>query len=155
MEQRKKLMLVSSSGGHWEELMCIRAVAQHHDAVYVTEEGGQAQDSGLQPLYTLPQINRRDKNFMPHLLKLYRRASRIVRDEKPDVLITTGALLSVPFCYAAKRRGVKVVYIESFARVTDKSLSGKLVYPIADLFLVQWESLLKLYPKARFVGGVF
>ena len=78
-----------------------------------------------------------------------------MKAEKPDFIITTGALIAFPFCVFAKMRSVKVIYIESFARVNNQSLTGKLVYPLADLFLVQWESLLKLYPKAKYVGGIF
>ena len=55
----------------------------------------------------------------------------------------------------AIRPNTKVIYLETFARVNDRSLTGRLVYPIADLFLVQWESLLEFYPKAKYVGGVF
>ena len=75
--------------------------------------------------------------------------------EKPKVVVTTGALISFPFCLYGKLIGAKVVYIETFARVNDRSLTGRLVYPIADLFLVQWESLLEFYPKAKYVGGIF
>lgn len=48
----------------------------------------------------------------------------------------------------------KVIFIETFANITTKTLSGKLVYPIADLFLVQWEEMLELYPKAKYRGGL-
>lgn len=150
-----KACFVASSGGHWEELMCIRDIAEEHDTVYVTEEGGQSRDSTLKKLYCLPQINRRQKDFPWRFLKLLFSAGKIMFREKPDFLITTGALIAFPFCVYAKLMGAKVIYIESFARVHDRSLTGKLVYPIADLFLVQWESLLEVYPKARYVGGIF
>lgn len=150
-----KACFVASSGGHWEELMCIRSIAQEHDTVYVTEEGGQAKDSALEPMYLLPQINRRQKDFPRRFLKLMVSAGKIMFREKPDFVVTTGALIAFPFCLYAKLLGAKVIYIESFARVSDRSLTGKLVYPMADLFLVQWESLLELYPKAIYVGGIF
>ena len=150
-----KACFVASSGGHWEELMCIKAIAEEHDSFYVTEEGGQARDSSLKKLYLLPQINRRQKDFAWRFARLLVSAGRIMRKEKPDFVITTGALIAFPFCLYAKLMGAKVIYIESFARVNDRSLTGKLVYPFADLFLVQWESLLELYPKAKYVGGIF
>lgn len=150
-----KLCLVASSGGHWEELMSVRDITNGHESFYVTEEGGQSEESGISRIYTLPQINRREKLFLIKFIKLTLSAVKIIACEKPDVVVTTGALISVPFCYVAKAARAKIVYIESFSRVKDKSLSGKLVYPIADLFLVQWESLLELYPKAKYIGGVF
>ena len=150
-----KACFVASSGGHWEELMCIQSIAEEHDTFYVTEEGGQARDSSLKNIHLLPQINRRQKDFVWQFLKLMISAGKIMMREKPDVVITTGALISFPFCLCAKLIGAKVIYIETFARVNDRSLTGRLVYPLADLFLVQWESLLKFYPKAKYVGGIF
>ena len=150
-----KACFIASSGGHWEELMCLKPIAQEHDTFYVTEEGGQAKDSSLENIYLLPQINRRQKDFLWRFLKLMVSAGKIMRREKPEFLVTTGALIAFPFCLYGKLLGTKVIYIESFARVSDRSLTGRLVYPIADLFLVQWESLLELYPKAKYVGGIF
>ena len=151
----KKACFIASSGGHWEELMCLKEIADVYDTFYVTEEGSQAEDFSLKKIYTLPQINRHEKNFLPHFIILFKNASKILKRERPDFVITTGALIAFPFCVLAKFRGIKVIYIESFARVNNQSLTGKLVYPFADLFLVQWESLLKLYPKAKYVGGIF
>ena len=150
-----KACFIASSGGHWEELMSIKAIADEHDTVYVTEDGGQARDSSLQNMYRLPQINRRQKDFPWRFLKLMFAAARIMLREKPDFIVTTGALISFPFCLYAKLMKAQVIYIETFARVNDRSLTGRLVYPMADLFLVQWESLLELYPKAKYVGGIF
>jgi beta-1,4-N-acetylglucosaminyltransferase len=81
---------------------------------------------------------------------------RILLKERPDVVISTGGgEIAIPFCYAGKLMGAKVVFIETLARVTTRSAAGKLIYPIADLFLVQWESLLKLYgSKAQYWGNV-
>ena len=150
-----KIAFVASSGGHWEDLMCLKKIADENDAFFVTEEGGQAADSTLERLYTVRQLNRKEKGFPLHFARLMGRASAILRREKPEVVITTGALIAYPFCLLQKLRGGKVVYIESFARVHNASLTGKLVYPIADLFLVQWEEMTKVYPKARYVGGIF
>lgn len=150
-----KICFIASSGGHWEELMSLREISDSYDAFFVTEEGGQAEDFTLSKIYTLPQINRHEKRFFLHFLKLFGNALKILKKEKPNFLITTGALIAFPFCFLAKLRGIKIIYIESFARVNNQSLTGKLVYPFADLFLVQWESLLKVYPKAKYVGGIF
>ena len=151
----KKACFIASSGGHWEELMCLKEIAEEFDAFYVTEKGGQADDSNLENIYTLQQINRHEKKFMIHFIKIFARAIKILRKEKPNFIITTGALIAFPFCLYAKLMRCKVIYIESFARVNNRSLTGRLVYPFADLFLVQWESLLELYPKAKYVGGIF
>ncbi|MFC2175103.1 PssD/Cps14F family polysaccharide biosynthesis glycosyltransferase [archaeon] len=69
-----------------------------------------------------------------------------------DAVITVGPGFAVPLCYWMKLFGKKVVFIESWSRIHHKSASGKLVYPIADLFFVQWPEMKKLYPKAVYVG---
>ena len=150
-----KACFVASSGGHWEELMCIKEIAAEHDAFFVTEAGGQAEDSQFSKIYILPQKNRHEKRFLLKFARLFAASARIMFRERPDFVITTGALIAFPFCLYGKMMKSKVIYIESFARVNSKSLTGRLVYPIADLFLVQWESLLELYPKAKYAGGIF
>lgn len=154
-EKKKKLCCVASAGGHWEELLCLKEVFDENDSFYVTEKTGQVMGSKLQNIYLIPQINRHEKFFFVHFLKLFLKVFQIMRKEKPDVVITTGALISFPFCLIGKLSRKKVIFIESFARIYDKSLTGRLVYPFADVFIVQWESMLKCYPKAVYGGGIF
>lgn len=150
-----KVGLVASSGGHWEELMQILDAVDGYEVFFVTEKGGQSEDCNFENLYLFEQINRKEKLFALHFIYLFVRAFCILLKEKADVIITTGALLSFPFCVAAKILAKKVVYIESFARVNDRSLTGKLVYKFADLFIVQWKSMLEYYPNATYTGGIF
>lgn len=151
----KKICFVSSSGGHWEELMCLKEIIRENDSFFVTEQGGQSDDFNLGKIYKVPQINRNENGFIIHLMKLFFKALRILHKEKPTVLITTGALVAFPFCVCAKLMNTKIIYIESFARVSNASLTGKLVYNMADLFLVQWENMKEIYPKAIYTGGIF
>ena len=74
---------------------------------------------------------------------------------RPKVIVTTGTHTAVPMCYIGKLFFRKIVYIETIANSKTKTLSGKLVYPIADTFIVQWESMLKLYPKAIYGGWIY
>ena len=80
---------------------------------------------------------------------------KILIKEKPDVVISTGADCALATCYLAKLFGKKVIYIESFCRPTRPSITGKLVYIIADLFIYQWEEVGKYYPKGKFGGSIF
>lgn len=155
LSNAKKIGFISSSGGHLEELLCLREIADENISFYVTEKSGQIEDSKIPNAYSLDQINRHEKGFVKHFFQLFVEAFRIMKKENPEAIITTGALISFPFCVIAKVLGKKVIYIESFARVQKKSLTGKLVYPFADLFLVQWETMLDCYPKAKYVGGIF
>ena len=74
---------------------------------------------------------------------------------RPSVIVTTGTHTAVPICYIAKLFRSKVIFIETFANSKTKTVAGKLVYPIADTFIVQWESMLELYPKAVFGGWIY
>ena len=82
-------------------------------------------------------------------------AYKILRKEKPDVIISSGAAVAVPFFWIGKFLGAKTVYIEIFDRVDKPTLTGKLVYPVTDKFFIQWEELKKVYPKAINIGGIF
>lgn len=97
-----KSCFIASSGGHWEELMCLKEIAEEYDTVYITEEGGQASDSNFEKIYVLPQINRHEKHFLIHFIRLFGKAVKILSKEKPDFIITTGALIAFPFASAQK-----------------------------------------------------
>ena len=72
-----------------------------------------------------------------------------------DFVITTGAAVAIPICIYAKIFGKKVIYIESMARMTSPSNTGRLMYKIADLFIVQWKELLNFFPKAVYGGSIY
>ena len=83
------------------------------------------------------------------------RAFKILRKERPDLIISCGAAVAVPFFYIGKLYGAKLIYIEVFDRINTSSLTGKLVYPITDRFIVQWEEMKEIYPKAIYLGSIF
>ena len=68
---------------------------------------------------------------------------------------TTGTHTAVPMCYIAKIFGSKIIFIETFANRTTATVAGRLVYPIADTFVVQWEEMHKLYPKSVCWGWLY
>lgn len=92
---------------------------------------------------------------MKNLIKNTFLAIKVLRKEKPDLIISSGAAVAVPFFYIGKLMGAKVVYIEVFDRYNKPTLTGKLVYPITDEFIVQWEEMKKIYPKAINLGSIF
>ena len=73
---------------------------------------------------------------------------------RPKVIITTGTHTAGPMCYLGKIFGSKIIYIETIANINTKTATGRLIYPIADLFLVQWKEMLKIYPKAVYAGKI-
>ena len=82
-------------------------------------------------------------------------AWRVLRTEKPDLILSTGAAAAVPFFYLGKLFGAKTMYIEVFDRIDKPTLTGKLVYPVTDRFVVQWEEMKQVYPKAVNLGSIF
>lgn len=95
-----------------------------------------------------------DSSFMKiarTLRTIFQAAIALIKDS-PHVVITAGPGVGAIFSYIGKLLGKKVIFIESWARVYSKSDSGKLVYPIADLFVVQWKEMKKVYPNAIYAG---
>jgi UDP-N-acetylglucosamine:LPS N-acetylglucosamine transferase len=88
------------------------------------------------------------------LTKVFIKAIYILLKQRPDAIVSTGAgEIAVPFCYIGKLLGMKIIFIDTLARLTTPSSGGRLIYPIADLFLVQWIPMLKIYGKnAKYWG---
>ena len=95
--------------------------------------------------------NRNVKNLIKNTIQ----AIKLLKKERPELIISSGAAVAVPFFYIGKLLGAKVVYIEVFDRVDRPTLTGKMVYPITDLFIVQWEEMKKVYPESVVLGSVF
>lgn len=148
-----KICIACSPGGHFVEMRRLLPAFQGRDYFFVTHDYEYSQD--LERAYL---IEYREGYIRERLnwLKTVFTALRILRKERPDIVVSTGGgELAVPFCYAGKLLGARIVFIETLARITTRSAAGRLVYPIADLFLVQWEPLLSKYgKKARYWGNV-
>ena len=89
------------------------------------------------------------------LIKNTKIAWKVLRKERPDLIISSGAAVAVPFFYLGKLFGAKLIYVEVFDRIDKPTMSGKMVYPIADKFIVQWEEQKQVYKKAINLGSIF
>ena len=83
------------------------------------------------------------------------RAIKILKKERPDVIITSGAAPAIPFFWIGKMMGAKTVYIEVFDRIDKSTISGKICYPVTDLFIVQWDEMKQVYKKSVNLGSIF
>lgn len=92
---------------------------------------------------------------VPNLLRNAALACRLLVRLRPRAVVSTGAGVAVPFCYLARLTGARVVFIESFSRVTEPSLTARLVHPVAHRFFVQWPSLVERFRKAEYEGAIF
>ena len=95
--------------------------------------------------------NRNLKNLLKNTVVAW----KVLRKEKPDLLISSGAAVAVPLFYLAKLMGKKLIYVEVYDRIDKPTLTGRLVYPIVDCFVVQWEEQKQVYKKAVNLGSIF
>lgn len=153
--KKLKIVFAASSGGHLEQLLMLKPLMEKYDSVFVTEKTEYNTGKTNVKTYYLSQINRKELLFVPKLIGNTFRSFGIIIKERPKVMITTGVLAIVPLALLMKLFGGKLIYLESFAKVTSKTLSGKLLYRFADRFYVQWEEMLKLYPNAIYKGGIY
>ncbi|BDD43009.1 PssD/Cps14F family polysaccharide biosynthesis glycosyltransferase [Streptococcus ruminantium] len=148
-----KICLVGSSGGHLAHLNMLKPLWSEHSRFWVTFDKEDAR-SILKYEKMYPCYFPTNRNLI-NLFKNTILAFKILRKEKPDLIISSGAAVAVPFFYIGKIFGAKTVYIEVFDRIDKPTVTGRLVYPIADKFIVQWEEMKKVYPKAVNLGSIF
>lgn len=145
-----KLCLVCSHGGHLTEILQLMDAFEGHDVFFVTYDGPGTRE--LKNAYLFDNFGEKPLKLLSSLPRIL----RILIKERPDVIVSTGAEIAIPVFYIAKLFKIKTIFIESWCRVIEPSITGKVVYPIADVFLVQWRQLLKRYGnKAEYKGGVF
>ena len=151
----KKICFIASSGGHFEQLMMLKPLMKKYDSFIVTEKTNYSVSNLEFNTYYLHQVNRREKSFIFRMIGNSLKTLKILISERPDVVISTGALATIPMCLFGKIFGKKIIFIESFAKVNSQTLTGKLVYKFADRFYVQWEDMKQFYPNAICKGGIY
>ena len=155
----KKLLFISSTGGHLSEMLQLRSLFKKYDYHIVTEKtkSNLALKDEYKDKIDFLVFGTKDHMLTYPFKLLYNCFKSIYLYIKihPDYIITTGAHTAGPMCYLGKILGSRIIYIESFANVNTKTVTGKLVYPIADRFYVQWEEMKKLYPNAVYGGWIF
>ena len=150
-----KICFTASSGGHIDELMMLTPVMRQHDSFIFTERTEYKSKSCEFKTIKTSQINRKKVSFLYKFPMLCLKSLWVILREKPDVIISTGALVTFPICYLGKVFGKRIIFIESISRVTSGTVTGKWIYSFADTFIVQWEEMLAVYPDAVVGGGIF
>ena len=154
----KKVLFISSTGGHLNELLQLDSLFKKYNSYLITEKT--KTNNSIKNKYnnvyylvygTKDHIFTYIFKFTYNIIKSFLLYLKI----RPKVIVTTGTHTAVPMCYIGKLFGSKIIFIETFANRTTKTLAGKIVYPIADTFIVQWESMLEHYPKAIYAGWIY
>jgi beta-1,4-N-acetylglucosaminyltransferase len=150
MKRNKKIGLICSPGGHWVEVLQLMDAFEGYSFFFLTYSEKATLDR--EHTYYMGNFAKNPLSLITGILKIL----YVFLKEKPLVLFSTGAEIAIPSFYIGKFLfRTKLVYLECSAQVYHPSLTGKWVYPITDLFLVQWEHLLTRYgPKAKHVGGL-
>ena len=159
---KKKVLFISSTGGHLEELMQLKSMFSDYDYHIITEKTksnlslkkkypgrvnylvfGTYTTLGRKIVYPFKLLYNTLKSFILYLMI------------RPKYIISTGTHTAGPMCLIGHILGSKVIFIETFANSSSRSRTGNLVYKFADLFIVQWESMLEVYPNAVYGGWIF
>ena len=153
----KKVMFISSEGGHFDEMQQINF--EKYDYSVVTEKTQSTKNfknKYKEKIHFLLYGTRRTpiKYFFIFIINIFISLYLFIKI-RPKVIVTTGTHTAVPMCYIAKIFGRKIIWIETFANRESKTLAGKMVYPIANVFVVQWEEMKKIYPKAEYWGCIY
>lgn len=149
------MLFAASSGGHLEEILCLSDMAEQTEATLLTERTAYETRAWFRRMYLVPQVNRKEILLPFKLLWISILSLRALLKEKPDAVVTTGVLAVIPVCLLAKLLGKKFIFIESFADIHSPTRTGKLLYKYADVFIVQWESMLEFYPNAIYGGTIY
>ena len=159
---KKQVLFISSTGGHLEELMQLKPMFNDYDYHIITEKTksnlslknkypkrvnylvfGTYTTLTKKITYPFKLLYNTIKSFILYL---------IIR---PKYIVSTGTHTAGPMCLIGHIFGSKVIFIETFANSSTRSRTGNLVYKFADLFIVQWESMLEIYPDAIYGGWIF
>ncbi len=133
-----KVLAITSGGGHWEQMMLIKEGFADLDIVYANTIAGLAEKSGVSPSYVVPDCNR---SHPMSVLRCLRAVWSVIRQEKPDVIVSTGAAPGIVALGIGKLTGKRTIWIDSVANSERLSLSGKMAGRFVDLWLTQWEHL--------------
>lgn len=154
MENEKlKVCLVGSSGGHLAHLYMLKPFWDDKQRFWVTfdKEDSQSLLKREKVYNCYYPTNRSFKALLKNTILAW----KVISKERPSLIISSGAAVAVPFFYIGKLFGAKLIYIEVFDRIDKPTITGKLVYPIVDKFIIQWEEQKKVYKKAINLGSIF
>ncbi len=155
--KKKKVMFISSVGGHLTQMLELKSLFDNYNYVLVTEKTDVTLN--LKDKYRIDYLKYGTRKFLFHyffvcIYNFFKTIFLFIK-YRPKVIVTTGTHTAVLMCYLGWITRRKVIFIESFAKKETRTLSGRLVYPIATVFIVQWKDMLKFYPKAKYFGGIY
>ena len=144
-----RVCIVSSCGGHLTEVRCLMDAYAAYEHFYVLNDKAVLPPDMEGRTYFITHSERDWKQ----VINLFE-AWHILRRERPNMILSTGAGPAVPFALVAKLLGMKVIFVETMTRVRVPSLTGRIMYRLADHFYYQWDSLARFFPDGKCIGTV-
>ena len=155
----KRVLFISSTGGHFNELMQLESMFSKYDYHIITEKTKASKSLKDKYEGRIDFLIYGTKSHpITYPFKLLANCFKSVYfylKVHPDYIITTGTHTAGPMCCIGKSMGSRIIYIESFANIHTKTATGKLLYPISNLFIVQWKDMTKLYKDAKYGGWIY
>ncbi len=148
-----KILFVCSSGGHLSYLTRLRPWWEERDRIWVTFDKPDARGAlkGERVVWAHHPVTRN----IPNLLRNLRLAYRTLRTERPDVVMSSGAGVGLPFIWLGRLMGSRTVYLEVLDRFETATLNAKLCHPASELFLIQLPEQESWFKSSTFVGPVY
>jgi beta-1,4-N-acetylglucosaminyltransferase len=158
---KKNVAIILGSGGHTTQILrLVDKMGKKYDYTYIIANTDSTSEKHIRIKgsvhYVYDTRLKTDKNLIKIILKFIPstiETIKILNKIKPDFIIGCGPGMNLHVLWIAKYLfRAKLIFFESWVRVYNKSLTGRLIYPFSDLFMVQWRTMIKKYPKAVFVG---
>ncbi len=153
-----KVLFISSTGGHLTEMLELKELFKKYDYHIITEKTKSnlnlKKEYGKKVDFLIYGTKEHRYSYPFKLLSNCFKSLYFYIKIRPKFIITTGAHTAGPMCCIGKIFGSKIIFVESMANVNTKTKTGSIIYKFADLFIVQWESMLKHYPKAKYGGWI-
>jgi beta-1,4-N-acetylglucosaminyltransferase len=150
-KDKPKVCLISSSGGHYEQLKRLKPLGEKYNVYFVTEKTYYKSEAKYHLFQGRPT---KIGSFFILILNSFKSLGIWIK-ERPDYVVTTGTMVALPTLMLAMLFHKKTIYIETFARIYDGTKAGKFFYGKTDLFLYQWETLKEIYPDGVFGGSIY
>lgn len=145
-----RVVLVCSTGGHLTQLMQLQDWWTSHERHWVTFDKPDARS--LLARESVTWAHHPTTRSIPNLLRNFVVALRVLEDFRPDVIVSTGAAVAVPFFLLGRLLDIRTVYVEVYDRIDVPTLTGRICTPLTDLFLLQWDQQRTSYPQGVVVG---
>lgn len=148
--RKLRVLMVTSAGGHLAQLIQLESWYREHSVRWVSFMLPDAES--LLPAETTVWAHHPTTRNLRNLLRNSVLAWREVRSNRPDVIVSSGAGVAVPFFWIGKLSGARTVYVEVVDRIDTRTLTARLVSPVTDLFVAQERSQLELFPGSHLIG---